>query len=288
MSLLAPATISELASSIEPIVNDMPGSIATSGGLITRISPSLAASATNQVASMVINVAESVGRIGVERRERPPQQDHRADHQPQERVPRERGPGRIDDHPEADGGDGVGDDGDDVAEAWLHRAGGLDLRDRIGGSDGADGCEIGDVVDAPRQVELEGRPVRHLDLVADGTDLDHQCRRQRHDTDLVARVVGADVDQPPRDQLGRLFDLEQRDAQLSEHRGHFRVIVRIGIRRSPPASPCAAIATHAVLCRSALRSQPLIVVYGRAEAAGDVSRTRAPRCGVRLSSKKCG
>src|SRR3954471_19921208 len=65
MSLLAPATISELASSIEPIVNDMPGSIATSGGLITRISPSLAASATNQVASMVINVAESVGRMGL-------------------------------------------------------------------------------------------------------------------------------------------------------------------------------------------------------------------------------
>jgi hypothetical protein len=196
----------------------------------------------------VINAAERVGQDRVERRERPAQQDHRTDHQTQERVRRERRPRRIDDYPEADGGDGVRDDGGDGTEAWLHRARGRDRRNRIGGSDRADGCEIGDVVDPARQVELDRRPVGHLDVVADGTDLNDQGRRQCHHADLLACVVGADVDEPPRDQLGGLFNLEQRNAQFAEHRSHFDVVVRIGVAERPrrllahrlPHSACSA------------------------------------------------
>lgn len=56
--------IREPASSIAPVVSDIPGRVATSAGLITRSSPSWAVSATNQIASRVTTSADRVGRIG--------------------------------------------------------------------------------------------------------------------------------------------------------------------------------------------------------------------------------
>src|SRR5690242_9077847 len=53
--------ICELASSMAAIVRARPGSIATSGGLTTRSSPSFAASATNQLASSVTTAAAATG-----------------------------------------------------------------------------------------------------------------------------------------------------------------------------------------------------------------------------------
>src|SRR4051812_17709620 len=61
MSRVDPLITCALASSIEAIVNARPGSMATNGGLMTRSNPSLAASATNQVASKVQTAAASVG-----------------------------------------------------------------------------------------------------------------------------------------------------------------------------------------------------------------------------------
>src|SRR5271166_6953473 len=61
MRRLAPEMIAEPATSIAPTVRDRPGKIATNDGAVTRIRPSLAASATNHVASTVTAMAARVG-----------------------------------------------------------------------------------------------------------------------------------------------------------------------------------------------------------------------------------
>ena len=98
-----------------------------------------------------------------------------------------------------------------------------------GRSDGADLGELGDRIDPTREVQLCRRLDDRLDLIGDGADLDHQRSRQHHDADGLAGVLAGDREQPRRDELCRLFTLDQRDPQLAQHRGHLRVVIDLPV-----------------------------------------------------------
>ena len=83
------------------IVNARPGRTATSGGLITRSNPSLAALATNQVASTVTTVAAKVGSTAFRVGKGLPNMAIEADHCAEEDVSPQRCPGGVDHHAEA-------------------------------------------------------------------------------------------------------------------------------------------------------------------------------------------
>jgi hypothetical protein len=129
------------------------------------------------------------------------------------------------DHAEAERRDHIAGDGGERAEPRLHGAGDSGLPCRVGRSDGADLGELGDRVDAARQVQLRRRVDDGLDLVGDGADLNHQCGRQDDDADGLVRVLLGDRQQPRPDELRRLFALDECDAELAQHRGDLRVVV---------------------------------------------------------------
>ena len=60
-SRLDPAMMAPPASSMAPMVSDRPGNVATSAGAMMRSNSSFAASATNQIANVVTNAADSDG-----------------------------------------------------------------------------------------------------------------------------------------------------------------------------------------------------------------------------------
>jgi hypothetical protein len=65
------------------------------------------------------------------------------------------------------------------------------------------------------QIQLCRRLDDRLDLVCDGADLHHQRGRQHDHADRFAGVLTGDRQQPRRDELRRLFALDQCDSQLA-------------------------------------------------------------------------
>lgn len=110
-------------------------------------------------------------------------------------------------------------------KARLHDSGSGDGLDRLRRCDGAALREFGDGVDAAGEIELHRGMCRGLDLIGDGTDLNHQHRGQHDHADRVIGVLRGDPLQSGGDQQGGLLHLDQGYSDLPQHGRNVGVVI---------------------------------------------------------------